>query len=383
MPLRKILFVITKAEIGGAQKYVRDLAHAAQRDGFDVTVASEANSHLWEEMHDAEIPFREIKSVRREISFFGDIKLFWELFWLIRKEKPDILHLNSSKVGAVGAVAGKLAHVPYIIFTAHGWVFNEQRPKWQKSVFTLITKIAARFQDIIICVSEYDKKRAGELNIAPEEKLVTIYNGVDVSALKPLSRKEARVRLTLGEKDFVVGTVANFYKNKSLDTLVFAAISAHSSPVKFVIIGEGPEKEKIEDLIAKYKLEDRFILTGAIQNAASYLKAFDVFALPSKKEGFPYALLEAMAAKLPCVASAVGGVPEILHDGKNGILISHMTPGKLWDAVAGLSKNKKRAQELGASAAETIALKFSLESSIQKTLGLYRQAPIDNAASKE
>lgn len=381
--MKKILFVITKAEIGGAQKYVRDLAHAAQRDGCDVTVASEANSHLQETMREAGIAFAEIKNIRREISFVEDIKLFWELFLLIRKEKPDILHLNSSKVGAVGAVAGKIARVPRIIFTAHGWVFNEQRPKWQKSALTLITKIAARFQDVIICVSEYDRKRARELRIAPEKKLVTIYNGVDISALKTLSRKEARTRLMLGEKDFVVGTVANFYKNKSLDTLVLAAISAHASPVKFVIMGDGPEKETIETLIAKYKLGDRFILTGTIQNAASYLKAFDVFALTSKKEGLPYALLEAMAAKLPCVASAVGGVPEILLNGENGVLIPHLTPGKLWDAIAGLSKNKKRARELGANAAETIASKFSLESSVQKTLALYQHAPIDKAVSGE
>ncbi len=368
---QKILYVVTKSEIGGAQKYVLDLAKAAKTKGYDATVASEANSHFWEALHEAGIDFREIKSARREINFLQDMKLFWELFRIIWKEKPDVLHLNSSKVGAVGAVVGKLARVPRIVFTAHGWVFNEQRPRWQLLVLTLITKIAARLQDVIVCVSEYDRRRALELGIASAEKLVTVHKGLEPRAMKLLTRKEARMRLGLDEKDLVVGTIANFYKNKSLDTLVFAAISAHKPNVKFVIIGEGPERGKIEELIAKYKLGPQFVLAGAIRNAPLYLKAFDFFVLPSKKEGLPYALLEAMAAKLPCVVSDAGGMPEVVRNGANGIVIPHLTPGKLWEAVAGLAHNRKRARELGARAEKTIEAQFSLEEMTGRTLEIY------------
>lgn len=370
--MKKILFCITKAEAGGAQKYVFDMAIAAQSEGFHVAVASEQNGYLREALKETGIAFHEIKNSGRDIHFAKDTKLFWELFRLIRREKPDILHLHSSKIGAMGALAGKMAGVPRILFTAHGWAFNDPRPQWQKIIIARIAQSAARFQDAIICVSEYDKKRARELNIAPEEKLTVIHNGIDISAKTLLPRAQARARLGLGEKEFVVGVIANFYKTKSLDTLVLAAISARTAQAKFVIIGEGPERKKIEHLIAKYKLENRVILTGALPNAAAYLKAFDVFALTSKKEGLPYALLEAMAAKLPCIAGAVGGIPEIIRDGENGILITHLTPGKLGDAIAGIAQNKKHARELGMRAHATIAERFSLEEMTRKTIALYR-----------
>ncbi len=372
--MKKILFVITKSEIGGAQKYVLDLAKGAKENGFDVSVASEHNSYFYETLTAASIPFYEIKSVQRSINVWQDIKLFFELLSLIRKEKPDILHLNSSKIGGVGAITGKLTRIPKIIFTAHGWAFNEHRSPLQKQIIVLISKFAALFQDTIICVSEYDKKGALEHHIAPAEKLITIHNGIDNAGIakKLLSRKEAREKLGIAETAFIVGTIANFYKNKALDTLPFAAISAAHSDVHFVIIGEGPEREKIERLIEKYQLKDRFTLTGALQNANIYLKAFDIFVLPSRKEGLPYALLEAMAAKLTCIASDAGGIPEVIENNVNGITIKHITPGKLWEAIAACRKDKKHCKELAVRGEETIQKKFSLETMVRDTLALYR-----------
>lgn len=371
--MKKILFVITKSEIGGAQKYVLDLARGAKKNGFEVAVASEHNSYFYETLTAAGIPFYEIKSVRRAINVWQDIQLFFELLSLIRKEKPDILHLNSSKIGGIGAIAGTIARVPKIIFTAHGWAFNENRAPLEKQVIALISKFAALFQDTIICVSEYDKKGARAHHIAPEEKLITIHNGIDLGDIKKLlSRKEAREKLAIAEDAFIVGTIANFYKNKALDTLPFAAISAADTDVHFIIIGEGPEREKIERLIEKYQLKDRFTLTGALQNAHIYLKAFDIFVLPSRKEGLPYALLEAMAAKLTCIASDVGGIPEIIENGHNGITIKHITPGKLWEAIAVCRKDKKHCKELAIRGEETVQEKFSLETMLRNTLALYR-----------
>lgn len=367
----KVLYVITKAEIGGAQKYVLELATAAHKAGWEVAVASESPSYLSKALAHTHIAFHNIPSVQREIDVFKDAKLAWELWRIIRKEKPDVLHLNSSKVGAVGAVIGKLARVKRIIFTAHGFVFNDPRPKWQIAALTLITKFAARFQDIIVCVSEYDRKRALEKHIAPKDKFIVIQNGIDPHTLRLLSRKEARAHFLIDEKEFVVGTIANFYKTKSLDTLVFAALSAHEFPVKFVIIGDGPERKKVEALVEKYKLKKKFLIAGTVPDASLYLKAFDVFALPSKKEGLPYALLEAMSAKLPCIVSGAGGMPEAVENGKSGIVLSPLTRAKLWETIEQLSKHKAHARELGEHASDQIASKFSAEEMVQKTLHTY------------
>lgn len=372
--MKKILFLITKSEIGGAQKYVLDIAKGTKDAGFEAVVASQQNSHLYETLSRDKIKFIEVKHLQREIDLIMELELAWELYKIIRREKPDILHLNSSKVGALGAVVGKLARVPKIIFTAHGWAFNDPRPRSQIKAIEFISRFAAIFQDKIICVSDYDRQKALERKIATHEKLATIHNGIDVKSLEFLSKEEARGKLKLGEKDFVVGTIANFYKAKSLDTIVFSAISAiHENPdIRFVIIGDGPEMGKIESLIKRYKLEDYFTLPGIIKNAVAYLKAFDIFIMPSKKEGLPYALLEAMAANILCVASAVGGIPEIIINGENGILIKDMTPGKLQEALSKLTKLKGERKKLAKAGRQTVQEKFSLEKMIKETMSVYQ-----------
>lgn len=374
--MKKVLFVITKAEIGGAQKYVLDLAKAAKADGFDAAVASEHNGYFYEALSAAGIPFHDLKSVQRDINARLDIRLFFELRSLFKKEKPDVVHLNSSKIGAVGALAARCAGVKNIIFTAHGWAFNDPRSAWERYAIIAISKFAALLQNTIICVSDFDRAAALRYRIAPARKCVTIHNGIDADAIPFLAKKEAREKLRIPEDAFVIGTIANFYPTKSLDTLIFAAISsANLENIRFVIIGEGPEREKMERLIEKYQLGPHFNLPGVIKDANTYLKAFDVFVLPSKKEGLPYALLEAMAAHLPCIASNVGGIPEIIENGVSGIVIDEITPGKIWNAIAELKKDKKKARSLGAASYERVKKSFSLDAMREKTLALYRAEP--------
>ncbi len=371
----KILYVITQSELGGAQKYVFDMAQGARRQGYDVTVASAPNPSFRDALEHNGVVFRELKHSRRALHFLTDIKLLLSLVKLLRTEKPDILHLNSSKIGGLGALAGKLCHVRKIIFTAHGWAFNERRPWWQQTAIILASRFAALFQDTIICVSDFDRKAALARKVAPESKLVTVHNGIDVKEFMFLSKEEAREKLGIGQDNFVVGTVANLYKNKSLDTLVLSAISAsHAVPdIRFVIIGEGVERARLESMIAKYHLSGHVTLAGALENAPHYLKAFDVFCLPSKKEGLPYTLLEAMAARVPVIASAVGGIPEIITHEKNGLLLKPASPGTLWDAIAFLMKNKKKAKEMQTAAFETVKTGFSRKRMIEETLALYAQ----------
>ncbi|MEK7520077.1 MAG: glycosyltransferase family 4 protein [Patescibacteria group bacterium] len=368
----KILYLITQSELGGAQRYVCDLATGMKKEGMDVVVGSAPNAHFYNRLRANDIPFREIWSLKRKIHALTDARLLWELYRLITKEKPDVVHLNSSKIGVAGALAARFAGIPKIIFTAHGWVFNERLSVPRKQFYILASRFAAQFQDHIICVSEYDRAQALRHHIAPEEKFTVIHNGIGkITTFLP--KKEARAALGIDEKSIAIGTIANLYRTKSLETIVHAAITAiHAYPdIVFTIIGEGPERDRLTNLIAKYKLEQYFLLTGALPDAQRYLKAFDTFVLPSKKEGLPYTLLEAMAAKLPCVVSDAGGIPEVVESGANGVVVPAMTPTRLWGAIAQLLKNKKMARELGAHAAETVVASFSIGNMLEKTKAIY------------
>lgn len=373
--MQKILYLITQSELGGIQKYVLDMAKGAHDAGNDVTVASTPDKYFHDTLTREGIAFREIKYSQHAFHFGTEIRLFFSLYRLIQTEKPQVLHLNSSRIGGLGALAGKLAHVPKIVFTTHGWTFNEPLPWWQRRLIIFASRFATLFQNAIICVSDFDKKSALAHHVAPEKRLTVIYNGINIKKQSHLPREEARKELRLGESDFVIGSIANFYKSKSLDTLILAAISAVHDRLesKFVIIGDGPERARLENLIAKYHLENHVMLAGARENAAQYLKAFDVFVLPSKKEGLPYAILEAMAAKVPCVASAVCGIPEIIEHEKNGLLLKRPSPGTVWDAIMYLAEHKKRAKELQSAAFETVRTKFSLEKMVKETLALYER----------
>lgn len=370
--MQKILYITSQVNPGGIRKYVLDMAKGARDAGNDITVASIPNKRFSDILKHEGITFREIQHFQSAFHFITDIQLFFSLYKLIRNEKPNVLHLNGSKIGALGAFAGKLAHVPKVIFTAHGWAFNELYPWWQKRLIIFISRFATLFQNKIICTSHFDKTSALLHHVAPESKIIVIHNGIDIKQFY-LPREDARKILRCEESSFIIGTIANFYKKKSLDTILLAAISAiHDKPEsKFVLIGDGPERSSLENLIKKYHLQNQIVLVGSKENAAQYMKAFDVFVLPSKKESLPYVILEALAAKVPCIVSSVGGISEIIEHEKNGLLLKHVSPGTLWDAILYLTQHKKTARELQSAGFETVKTNFSLEHMIRETLVLY------------
>ncbi len=332
----KILYIITQSELGGAQKYICDLALNLEQD-FEIFVAAgpEGNWEIFnritkEAESDKIISFIKLNNLVRSINSVKDFLGLIEIFKVIRKIKPDIVHLNSSKAGFVGAAAAKLAGVKNIIFTAHGWVFNEPMFFLKKWFYLLFSWFTVLFCDKIICVSEYDKKVALENNIAPENKLIAIHNGIEDFDYLPKDIVRRELGLAIKNKNiywdgFLIGIIANLYKTKGLEYLIKATYLIKSqipnSKFQILIIGEGDERQNLEKLIRKFKLWDIVFLVGNISEAKKYLKAFDLFVLPSAKEGLPYTLLEAMSANLPVIASRVGGVPEIIEDGIDGFLV--------------------------------------------------------------
>lgn len=312
----KILFLITQSEWGGGQEYVFNLASNLPKDQLEpIVMAGEGNNELFKALESQNLPYSKLKWIKRSINPVFDFLGLFELISIFNKEKPDVIHLNSSKIGFLGSLAAKLCFSKAkIIYTAHGWVFNEPLSPWLKKIYFLIEKISAPWKNTIICVCESDKQIALINNF--NSQITTVYNSVNPEQLNFFSKDDARNNLKLNSDDLVIGTIANFYKTKGLNFLIKAAdlLKKDFPNLKTVIIGEGEERNNLESIIKDLKLENNLILTGSIKNAHRLLKAFDLFVLPSVKEGLPYAILKAMAAELPIVATRVGGLPEILPD---------------------------------------------------------------------
>lgn len=302
---KKILFVITKSNWGGAQRYVYDLATNMPGDAFDVSVAFGQPGVLAERLFGAGINTYQIRSLQRDISAVADAKSFLELLKLFRAIRPDVVHLNSSKAAGLGALAARLAGVPRIIFTAHGWPFTEKRNVAWKTFALLGSWITALLTNVNIVVSKNDLELGKKLPFCAR-KMVLIYNGID---LKPTLGSGDLIRSAFPSAAHITGTIGELTGNKNQISLIE---QAKNSPDMFVaIVGEGENRSLLEKTITKYGLKNRVKLFGFLP-ASEVLKGFDVFALPSLKEGLPYVLLEARVAGLPIIANRVGGVAEIL-----------------------------------------------------------------------
>lgn len=316
LPKKKILFAITKGNWGGAQRYVFDLATNLSKDEFEVTVALGAGDILKEKLEAAGIRVIEFSYWQRDIRIFDEIRSFFTLIKLFRTEKPDIVHVNSSKIGGLGSLAGRIARVPKIIFTAHGWPFWEDRTIISKSIIWFFSWLTALFSHKIICISKYDLSVAQRMPFIGE-KAVLIYNGIGPMNLGT----GAIIRNAFPKGSTITGTIGELNKNKNQITLIEAAKDNPSLCI--AIVGEGEERTRLEKKIKEYHLEDRVKLFG-FRPAHEVLRGFDRFALPSLKEGLPYVLIEAKMAGLPIDANRVGGIPEILDKDISEFSLSRM-----------------------------------------------------------
>ncbi len=375
---KKILFLSTKSVWGGAQRYTADLVDYLPREHFDVAVAAGGRGPFYTKILERGIPYYEIKGLERDINPLREIIAFMSMLRIIRTTRPDILHLNSSKASALGAYAGLLAGVPKIVSSTHGWPFLEERPKMQKWALKLLTRIGLWPQSRVICVSQFDYSVGVHEHIARAAKLVSIQNGLDARKHVFLERDMARKKLyekigMQSNNHFMIGTIAEYTKNKGLSYLIEAA--AHIVSIEpntiFILMGWGEEKNFLATKIAGFGLKKNVFLLEFLPEAFSYLKALDIFILPSTKEGFAYSLLEASLAELPIITTAVGGNPEIVENLKTGLLVEPRSPQEIINAISHLMRDPNDRRMFGEAARKKVVSEFSIDQMIKKTVEVY------------
>ena len=370
----KILYVITKANWGGAQKYVYDLATAAQAAGNEVAVAAGGTGPLTEHLGEAgvrviSLPLRQRRSFLADLVSVGSLA---PLLRVIREERPDVLHVNSAKAGGLGALAGRLAHVPRIVFTAHGWEFNAPRSILARLGIRLFSWLTILFSHETICVSEAIR---GDMAWLPgtKAKLTVIHNGIACVPL--LSREDARAALsphTVGRT--WLGMVSELNPTKRVDDAIRAmrTVAERHPEAILVVIGEGRERRALEALIRELSLRDHVFLAGFREDAPRLMAAFDLFVHASRSEALGYAILEAGCACLPVVATRVGGIPEIIPDDDHGLLVAPEGPDALAAAIETYLTDTPRAREAGARLYARVTTQFTKAAMITRTLARYR-----------
>lgn len=379
---KKILFIITESDWGGAQRFLIEFLPRFIKlyPDIEITVAVGGKGHIIQTLAQNGCEVIHIKGLTAaHFSPIKDIKVFFKIITLFKNISPDLVFLISTKAGFYGSIGAFIYKILYrkklkIIYQIGGFAFTERVNVIRKIVYTWIEKYTSWLKDYIVVNSQNNFDLAIEKRITSPHKLKCIYNGIDLNIFtKNLSPKENAKNFLVPKtnKQIIIGTIANFYRNKGLHILVQAAhqLLQRSPQLKdsllFIIIGDGIEKNFIESKITLYGLTDIFCLTGAIPHAGKYLKAFDIFVLPSLKEGLPWTIMEAMAAPLPIIATDVGGNKEIITDGENGLIIPPQDPNALEQALLDLLSDKERRAYLAQRAQERVK-DFSLESTIQQ-----------------
>lgn len=311
----KLLLVITKSEIGGAQVFVLNLALSLKNLGYDVEVAAGSGNYLFEELKKNNIKHHYLNSLKRDFNIFQSLYFIYDFYRLLKKNKYNIVHLNSSNtlVGTLSLYF--LKPRPKIVFTFHGLSFLDRNYE-MNSVFRFFSKlyfkIFAHLIDISVFVSKINYKESVDGSIVKSGKV--IYNGLNKNKLSFFDAMQSRIYFS--EKfncdftnDFIVGSTGRLAYQKNYDFLIdnFKILSKKIHGIKIIIIGDGPYHEKYKKRIEELGIKKHIYLAGAIKESYKYIKAFDVFTLPSHYEGLSISLIEAVFAEIPILASNVGG----------------------------------------------------------------------------
>jgi len=375
----KVLHLITRLDRGGSAKVFLNLIKALKADGIEVVMAS-GQSILPEEdpevfSKENKIKFYLIPNLVRNPNPLKDIKAFFEILFILSREKPDVLHTHTSKAGFLGRIAGKLSNVKAIIHTPHGHVFYGYYNRVLSYVFLLFERLATVFTDKIIAITEREKQEYIRLRIAGGEKIQTILNGIYFEQFLSISDSK-KVRDELGVKPSValIGWIGRLVDVKGCEYFIDAAdiIRKTFPDSAFLIVGDGPLKGKLEKKTETMGLSDRIYFTGYRDDIPNILSSIDILVISSLNEGLGLVAIEAMVSARPVVTTNVGGLPEVVIDGRCGFVVPPKDPDSIADAVLKILTNPSLKEKMGIEARERAQI-FDFKNTVKKTITLYQK----------
>jgi glycosyltransferase involved in cell wall biosynthesis len=376
-PLR-VLNVITHLDAGGATDAALNACAYISDERFAPTLvcgpSPEEEGDVKARADGLGVEVVTIPTLRRSIDPIRDVRALRALQSLFRATRPDIVHTHSSKAGFLGRLAARRERAPAVIHTVHGWSFHDYMPRRDRVLFTAVERLAARWTDRIVTVSELDRSKGLAAGIGSFELYSVIHELNDLEAFLGADDAPAasRARLGLPADAPVIGTVGRLSDQKDPTTFVHsaAAVAADIPEARFVMVGHGPLRRHVERLVGDLGLRDRFLLTGVRADIPAILRSFDVFLLTSLWEGMPLVIPQAMACRVPVVASTADGNRELIRDGHNGLLVPPNSPDQFARAVVRLLREKSLRDRVVAQGTRT-AEDFTLAHTIPQLESLY------------
>jgi glycosyltransferase involved in cell wall biosynthesis len=373
----RVMRVITRLNIGGPAIHVSLLTSRLDPERFETLlvsgVESAAEGNMLKLGRLPPVEPRTVPTLGRAISPLDDVRALGALVSLARSFKPDIVHTHLAKAGALGRVAARLAGVRFVVHTYHGSVFRGYFGQRESAVYLQIERALARITTRIVAITSGQKADLVSLGIAPSGKIVEIPLGLDLEQFRELpARDDALAALGLPREMRYVTIVARLVTIKDIPTFVRALsrVTESRPDVRGLVVGDGPERAAIEGVARDLGLGDRCRFLGWRADLPNVYAASDVVALSSLNEGSPVSLIEAMAAGRAVVATAVGGVPDLVHDA-SGILVPAGDHGALGDAMVTLLQDPDRRAEMGRIGHELAIRRFGSDRLVNDIDRLY------------
>lgn len=361
-----ILYIIWSLGLGGAERVVINLAKGLDKARFNPMVCclNEAGEFA------AELESAGIKVIALHKKSKADITVIAKLITVITENNIQIVHTHLWGANFWGRIAAKFAKVPVIIATEHNVDI------WKSGLNFILDRLLARISDKIIAVSQSVKGFYIKQGI-PAGKIEVIYNGISLDPR--CSILDARKSFGLSDGESLLAVVGRLVEQKG-HRYLFEALSMLNGrrKVKLLVIGDGPEQQRLADSVQRLGLGAKIIFTGLRKDVREFIRGIDILVLPSLREGLPVAALEAMAAGKPVIATNVGGTPELISDGETGLLVKPADPLALSGALEKLLSDRQLAQTMGERGRKRVENYFSLAKMINETEKLYEECLSSN-----
>jgi glycosyltransferase involved in cell wall biosynthesis len=372
-----ILHVHTVPVISGSGINTLLTMKGSHARGYPVALACSSRGRLTEEVEKAGIRVHLIPQMDREISPGWDAAAVFALLVLIRRHRYSLVHTHNSKAGFIGRLAARLARVPTVIHTVHGFAFHDSESAGRQVLFRHLERLAARWCDGMIFVSELLVDWASRERIGMRLPKTVIYSGIDVEAFQSADGGAFRKHWGIAQERPVVGMVAKLWEGKGHHVLLNAwkgVLEAGLVPAPLLLLaGEGPLEATLKRQVSALNLEDSVLFTGFQHDVPTVTAALDVAVLPSFFEGMGRALLEAMAAGKPVVASRVGGIPSLVFHNKNGLLVEPGDPDALKMALLDVLSQQDLRRRLSEGARASIRPEYSASHMVNEIHRFYDQ----------